>query len=337
MLFYCKQSHIAFFTLVLSLSATHCVTRAIQPSAQKSHTTGNPQPKALIFDLANVLLKTNSSSFIGTMGISTILSYSWRKKTLPWNLGPIAQQQLFTMLNRCDYTLDPEIIRARTPTGEEFPALLHGYQSGKISSADARTLIDKTMAQLRAEKFFGSETEAIFIERAAGTIFTPSTYAHGQQIIPESAALLKELAALTDEHGKKRFKIIALSNWDKESFPLFKARHEELFACFDAILISGELEIMKPNAGIFNHVLTKHGLKSTDVIFIDDQKENTQAASRMGIQSHLFTDAKSLRAYLTSLAITTPKMGRIQLAQRRQKNICAKPRTLKRHTLMNRA
>lgn len=337
MLSSCKKSHIALFTLVLSLSATHCVTPAIQPSAQKSPTTDNPQPKALIFDLANVMSTTKSSSFISTMGIPTILSYSWRKRTLPWNLGPIAQEQLFAMLNRCDYTLAPGIIRACTPTGEEFPALLQGYQSGKISSADARELIHKTMKQLRVEKFFSSETEATFIERAALATFTPELYANGQAIIPESAALLKELAALTDEQGKKRFKIIALSNWDKESFPLFKAMNKEIFACFDEIHISGELGIVKPNAGIFDKVLTKHGLKSTEVIFIDDQKENTQAASRMGIRAHLFTNAKSLRAYLDSLDITTPKSSRILLAQRHQKNICKKPRILKRHTLMQRA
>ncbi len=265
------------------------------------------QTKALIFDLANVISTTNRSSFMRTVGFSTILSYSARERTLPWKIGPIIQERFFAMLNRCDYVQDPRMKRARTPTGEEFPALLDGYQSGKISAANARALIQTTMKKLRHEEFFHNETEAIIIERAALATFTPETFARGQAIIPESAALLKELSELIDERGNKRFKLIALSNWDKESFSLFKELHADVFSCFDMIHISGERGILKPNDGAFKKVLTEHGLAVHQCIFIDDQKENIEAAQRLGIRSHHFTDAKKLRTYLQGVGIVVPE------------------------------
>lgn len=260
-------------------------------------------PKALIFDLANVLSKTNSWSFVSTMGSFTILSYAFKKRTLPWNLGPIITERLFAMLNRCDYALEPGVKRACTPKGVPFPPLLQGYQAGKVLAADASALIRATMETLRSEQFFSYETEATVVERAAMAIFTPHTYAAGQEIIPDSATLLKELAALTDEQGNKRFKLFALSNWDKESFPLFKAAHEEVFACFDKIYISGDLGVVKPNTAIFFVVLSEQGLTVDECIFIDDQKENIEAAERINIRSHLFTDAHGLRFSLSSFGI----------------------------------
>lgn len=261
------------------------------------------QPKAIIFDLHKVISKTDNWSFIDKMGISTILTYVVEKRVLPWKLGPIIQERLFAMLDQCDFVLDAGLLRSQSPTGELSPTLLTGYQAGKISAEDARALIQRTMNRLRAEQFFSSETEATLIERAALVTFSPETFAQGQVIIPESAALLAELAALTDQQGQKMYKLIALSNWDKNSFPLFKSRFEKVFSCFDAIYISGEIGLFKPNDSAFDYVLKNHGLAAKDCCFLDDQPDNIETALRIGIRSHHFTDAKNARIFLRSLGI----------------------------------
>ncbi|MNE50252.1 D-glucose-1-phosphatase [compost metagenome] len=40
----------------------------------------------------------------------------------------------------------------------------------------------------------------------------------------------------------------------------------------------------KPNAEIYNYVLNKHELSAKRTLFIDDKKENTDAAQSLGIQ-----------------------------------------------------
>ena len=40
----------------------------------------------------------------------------------------------------------------------------------------------------------------------------------------------------------------------------------------------------KPNSEIFNYVLNKHELQAKRTLFVDDKKENTDAAAALGFQ-----------------------------------------------------
>ncbi len=259
-------------------------------------------PKAIIFDLHGVISQVNKSGFISTVGLITILRYAYEQRTFPWNLASILQEKFYTVLNRCEYTLElePGTVRARTGSGDEFPALMHAYQAGKISAEDARAIIQSTIEKLKTEDFFSSGTEAVIVERAVLAYFTPEIYAQGQMPIAESAELLKDLAALRDSLHENAFKLIALSNWDQESFALFSIQHNDVFSCFDTMYVSGKNHYMKPNDEAFLNVLSQEGLLANDCIFIDDQGENCVAAEKIGMHAHHFTDAAALRAYLKS-------------------------------------
>ena len=92
---------------------------------------------------------------------------------------------------------------------------------------------------------------------------------------------------MTDDHGKKLFINAALSNWDRESFALLKQLHAELFSYFDHFFVSGEQHLLKPNEATFRNVLAKLNVKASECVFIDDQRENVEAAERYGIRAHL--------------------------------------------------
>ena len=47
---------------------------------------------------------------------------------------------------------------------------------------------------------------------------------------------------------------------------------------------SFEMGMRKPDVAIFNHLLKKHDLSPKRTLFIDDKKENTDAAASLGIQ-----------------------------------------------------
>ena len=91
---------------------------------------------------------------------------------------------------------------------------------------------------------------------------------------------LKKLAA------ERKYKLILLSNtndihidWCKENIPFF----EEFRNCFDAFYLSQEINQRKPDPSIFKFVLEQHQLIPEEVLFIDDTKENTEAAAKLGI------------------------------------------------------
>ena len=85
---------------------------------------------------------------------------------------------------------------------------------------------------------------------------------------------------------EKKYRLILLSNtndlhidWVKEHVPHF----EEFRSCFDAFYLSQQINLRKPDASIFEFVLKENQLQPEEVLFIDDTKENTEAAAALGI------------------------------------------------------
>lgn len=84
----------------------------------------------------------------------------------------------------------------------------------------------------------------------------------------------------------KKYKLILLSNtnelhieWIKDNISFY----EEFKNNFDAFYLSHEINLRKPNSDIYEFVLKEHQLKASEVLFIDDTKENIVSASDLGI------------------------------------------------------
>ncbi len=66
---------------------------------------------------------------------------------------------------------------------------------------------------------------------------------------------------------------------------------------FKKLYISSEVGFRKPDKEIFNLFLTETGLKPEECLFIDDKKENTQAAGALGFAVFQYTSFKDLEKY----------------------------------------
>ncbi len=100
---------------------------------------------------------------------------------------------------------------------------------------------------------------------------------------------IKELAL------QKKYKLILLSNTNdmhidfvKETVPFF----EEFKACFDVFYLSQEIHYRKPNSDIFDFVLKENNLKANECLFIDDTKDNTDTAEKMGFYTWNIDETK---------------------------------------------
>ncbi|SKB40791.1 putative hydrolase of the HAD superfamily [Salegentibacter holothuriorum] len=87
---------------------------------------------------------------------------------------------------------------------------------------------------------------------------------------------------------EQTYRLILLSNtneihidWIKDNVPFF----EDFKACFDAFYLSHEINFRKPDAEIYEFVLQQHNLEPQECLFIDDTKENTEAAKNLGIHT----------------------------------------------------
>lgn len=99
---------------------------------------------------------------------------------------------------------------------------------------------------------------------------------------------------------KKNCKIYLLSNFNK------KLRNElhkiPALLDFDGLVISGEVNLVKPDPAIYRYLLNTYDLKAEECIFIDDNAANIAAGEAEGIQGYLFDgNVENLRKHLSEL------------------------------------
>ena len=88
----------------------------------------------------------------------------------------------------------------------------------------------------------------------------------------------------------KKYKLILLSNTNAlhieqviENMSLI--RYKRFKNCFDKFYLSHEIHFRKPDASIYEFVLEENELQAGHCFFVDDTKENTQAAAQLGIHT----------------------------------------------------
>ena len=87
----------------------------------------------------------------------------------------------------------------------------------------------------------------------------------------------------------QKYRLFLLSNTDAIHIDRFQhiagtTFYREFYECFERVYFSFELGMRKPDAEIFNYLIKKHDLTPKRTLFIDDKKENTDAALELGFQ-----------------------------------------------------
>lgn len=100
-----------------------------------------------------------------------------------------------------------------------------------------------------------------------------------------------------DELKAKDYEIYGLTNWSMETFPEARARFD-ILQMIDRYVVSGAEGYVKPDPRLFQVLLDRYGLKAEECTFIDDNPDNVAAATRMGMQGIVFTNADELRKQL---------------------------------------
>lgn len=89
------------------------------------------------------------------------------------------------------------------------------------------------------------------------------------------------------------YKVVALTNWSAETFPIALERFEFL-QWFDGIIVSGEEKTRKPFDEIYNLTLKRFNITAKNAIFIDDNLRNIEAAKKLGINGIQFKSPDQL-------------------------------------------
>ncbi|MFP2994712.1 HAD family phosphatase [Spongiivirga sp. MCCC 1A20706] len=114
----------------------------------------------------------------------------------------------------------------------------------------------------------------------------------GEQIDP-TVDILRQLINNT------ALKVVALTNWSAETFPVALERFDFL-QWFEGIVVSGTEKTRKPFKEIYDITLNRFDLVANESIFIDDNARNIEAANQLGIHGLHFKNANTLKNQLSS-------------------------------------
>ena len=86
-----------------------------------------------------------------------------------------------------------------------------------------------------------------------------------------------------------KYRLFLLTNTDAIHISRFEhmagmSFFSDFYQCFEKVYYSFEMGMRKPEPEIFNYILKKHDLSPKRTLFVDDKKENTDAAAALGIQ-----------------------------------------------------
>ena len=89
--------------------------------------------------------------------------------------------------------------------------------------------------------------------------------------------------------AQKNFRLFLLSNTDAIHIAHFRktvgeAFYQRFYTSFEKVYFSFEMGLRKPQPEIYTQLLTENNLTASETLFVDDKKENTDAAEQLGIQ-----------------------------------------------------
>lgn len=122
--------------------------------------------------------------------------------------------------------------------------------------------------------------------------------AWGERFSDSITGLIDGMGEIVTSLDARGVPLFAITNFSGEFWVPFRAREAAIFDRFQDIVVSGTEKRVKPDAALYRLALERFGLKAEEAIFIDDRADNITGAARLGMATHLFTDAETLRADL---------------------------------------
>ncbi len=108
------------------------------------------------------------------------------------------------------------------------------------------------------------------------------------------------LRSLRDQ---KKQRLLALTNWSGETFPVALGRYDFLH-WFEGIVVSGDEGTRKPFPDIYQLLLDRYGVTPQHAVFIDDNLHNVSAAEDHGIHGIHFQSPAQLLETLRQWNVT---------------------------------
>ncbi|RAR75777.1 HAD family hydrolase [Flavobacterium aciduliphilum] len=86
----------------------------------------------------------------------------------------------------------------------------------------------------------------------------------------------------------EKYRLFLLTNTDEIHIHKFEQNvgmsfYTDFYRCFEKVFYSYEMGMRKPESAIYTSIINKYDLSPKRTVFVDDKKENTDAAAQLGL------------------------------------------------------
>lgn len=171
----------------------------------------------------------------------------------------------------------------------------------KLSSVPLATLSERfTMGEVFQQHERGEISDEDFARQLSdemGLSLSFEQFAEGWQAV--FVALRPEVIAFMQKLRAEGHRVVVLSNTNRLHCNYWPQHYPEVAAAADHMYLSQDLGMRKPEARIYQHVLSAENIPAEQAVFFDDVEANIVAARIEGITGIHVTDRKVIPAYFS--------------------------------------
>lgn len=171
----------------------------------------------------------------------------------------------------------------------------------KLSSVPLATLSERfTMGEVFQQHERGEISDEDFARQLSdemGISLSFEQFAEGWQAV--FVALRPEVITIMQKLRAEGHRVVVLSNTNRLHCNYWPQHYPEVAAAADHLYLSQDLGMRKPEAGIYQHVLSAENIPAEQAVFFDDVEANIVAARIEGITGIHVTDRKVIPAYFS--------------------------------------
>ena len=171
----------------------------------------------------------------------------------------------------------------------------------KLSSVPLATLSERfTMGEVFQQHERGEISDEDFARQLSdemGISLSFEQFAEGWQAV--FVALRPEVITIMQTLRAEGHRVVVLSNTNRLHCNYWPQHYPEVAAAADHLYLSQDLGMRKPEARIYQHVLSAENIPAEQAVFFDDVEANIVAARIEGITGIHVTDRKVIPAYFS--------------------------------------
>ncbi|HHH1558908.1 TPA: glucose-1-phosphatase [Yersinia enterocolitica] len=171
----------------------------------------------------------------------------------------------------------------------------------KLSSVPLATLSERfTMGEVFQQHERGEISDEDFARQLSdemGLSLSFEQFAEGWQAV--FVALRPEVISIMQKLRAEGHRVVVLSNTNRLHCNYWPQHYPEVAAAADHMYLSQDLGMRKPEARIYQHVLSAENIPAEQAVFFDDVEANIVAARIEGITGIHVTDQKVIPAYFS--------------------------------------